>query len=155
LLTTRLEIIRRLGGAAEYRDNETGMDVMRMSHYSHLIGRAHGLSEDHAQLVLDAAPMHDIGKIGMYDSILLKPGKLTPEEWEIMQQHTLHGAEIIGEHPNELLRAAREVALCHHEKWDGTGYPRGLSGREIPVIARVVATADVLDALLSERPYKR
>ena len=155
LISTRLEIIRRLGRAAEYRDNETGMHVMRMSHYSQLIGRAYGLSEDHALLVLHAAPMHDIGKIGISDSILLKPGKLTSDEWEIMKQHTLHGAEIIGEHPNELLRAAREVALCHHEKWDGSGYPRGLSGREIPVIARVVATADVLDALLSERPYKK
>ncbi len=154
LVSTRLEIIRRLGRAAEYRDNETGMHVVRMSHYSRLIARAYGVSDDEAELILNAAPMHDIGKIGVPDRILLKPGPLDAEEWEIMKRHTVHGAAIIGEHQNELLRAARQVALRHHEKWDGTGYPDGLQGEDIPLIARVIALADVFDALLSERPYK-
>lgn len=154
LVSTRLEIIRRLGRAAEYRDNETGMHVVRMSHFSHLIAKAYGASDDEAELVLNAAPMHDIGKIGVPDRILLKPGSLDAAEWDIMKRHTVHGAAIIGEHENELLRAAREVALRHHEKWDGTGYPDGLQGEDIPLIARIVALADVLDALLSARPYK-
>ncbi len=115
LVSTRLEIIRRLGRAAEYRDNETGMHVVRMSHFSRLIAKAYGASDDEADLVLNAAPMHDIGKIGVPDSILLKPGPLDAAEWEIMKRHTVHGAAIIGEHPDELLRTARDVALRHHE----------------------------------------
>ncbi len=154
LKDTRLEIIRRLGRAAEYKDNETGMHVVRMSHYSRLVALASGESPDFADLVLHAAPMHDIGKIGTPDHILLKPGRLTEDEWEVMQRHTVNGAEIIGEHPSTLLSAARSVALCHHERWDGTGYPQKLSGTDIPLIARIVAVADVLDALLSVRPYK-
>jgi putative two-component system response regulator len=155
LVSTRFEIIRRLARAAEYRDNETGQHVLRMSHYARLVALAYGASEDYAALVLHAAPMHDVGKIGIADSILLKPGALTPAEWQVMRQHPLVGADIIGSHPSELLRAARDVALCHHEKWDGTGYPRGLKHVEIPLIGRIVAIADVFDALLSERPYKR
>ena len=155
LVETRLEIIRRLSRAAEYRDNETGMHVIRMSHFSRLIALACGMTQGEADLILHAAPMHDIGKIGTPDSILLKPGKLSPDEWAIMKQHTVIGAEIIGEHAHELLSAARTVALRHHEKWDGSGYPGGLRGKEIPRIARVVALADVFDALLSVRPYKR
>lgn len=155
LMSTRFEIIRRLSRAAEYRDNETGQHVVRMSHYARLVSLAYGASEDYAELVLHAAPMHDVGKIGIADTILLKPGPLTPEEWQVMRQHPVVGADIIGSHPSELLRAAREVALCHHEKWDGTGYPRGLKDVEIPLIGRIVAVADVFDALLSERPYKR
>lgn len=154
LKETRLQVIRRLGRAAEYRDNETGMHVVRMSHYSRLIALASGESEEYAELVLHASPMHDIGKIGTPDSILLKPGRLTAEEWQTMKLHTLHGAEIIGEHGSVLLQAARQVALSHHERWDGTGYPHALAGEQIPRIARIVAVADVLDALLSERPYK-
>ncbi|MBN2192562.1 MAG: response regulator [Polyangiaceae bacterium] len=154
LVQTRLEIIRRLGRAAEYRDNETGLHVVRMSHYAHLVAKAYGLGEGEAELCLNAAPMHDIGKIGTPDSILLKPGELTAAEWRIMQRHTVDGAEIIGDHPSELLRAARQVALHHHERWDGTGYPHRLRGEQIPVLARIVALADVLDALLSVRPYK-
>jgi putative two-component system response regulator len=154
LLETRLEIIRRLGRAAEYRDNETGMHVMRMSHIARLLSLRIGMSEAEAELVLQAAPMHDIGKIGIPDSILLKPGKLDPHEWEIMKRHTVIGAEILGDHPSELMRTARTVALRHHERWDGTGYPDGLAGESIPLVARVVALADVFDALLSVRPYK-
>jgi len=155
LSETRLEIIRRLGRAGEYRDNETGMHVLRMSHIARLIGIRLGMSEAEGELVLQAAPMHDVGKLGIPDRILLKPGKLSAEEWEIMKQHVLIGAEIVGNHPSELMQTARMVALRHHERWDGSGYPAGLSGQDIPRIARIVAVADVFDALLSERPYKK
>jgi putative two-component system response regulator len=155
LVDTRLEIIRRLGRAAEYRDNETGMHVLRMSHISRLVALSYGLSDALAELLLMASPMHDVGKIGVPDSILLKPGKLDREEWEIMKRHTVIGAEILGDHPSDLLVTARLVALRHHERWDGSGYPNGLSGTQIPEVARIVAIADVFDALLSVRPYKR
>ena len=154
LITTRQQIIRRLGRAAEFKDNETGNHVLRMSHYSRVIAEAHGLGKEAADIVFNTAPMHDIGKIGIPDSILLKPGKLDAEEWEIMRQHPLMGAEIIGRHDNELLETARTISLSHHEKWDGSGYPRGLKGEDIPLVGRIVAIADVLDALLSKRPYK-
>ncbi len=154
LTETRLEIIRRLGRAAEYRDNETGMHIMRMSHMTRLLALGHGLSEGHAELLFQASPMHDVGKIGIPDQILLKPGKLSPEEWEIIKSHTTIGAEIIGDHGSELLVMARMVALRHHERWDGGGYPGGLKKTDIPVEARIVALTDVFDALLSVRPYK-
>jgi putative two-component system response regulator len=155
LLETRLEIIRRLGRAAEYRDNETGMHVLRMSHISQTIALAAGMPSDDAELILQASPMHDIGKLGIPDRILLKPSQLEPEEWEQMKRHTTIGAQIIGDHPSELMALAKRVALHHHERWDGTGYPDGLVGEAIPLEARVVAVADVFDALLSVRPYKR
>jgi len=155
LADSRLEIIRRLGRAAEYRDNETGMHVLRMSHISRLIALAYGMSEAGAELLLQASPMHDVGKIGVPDRILLKPGKLDAAEWETMKRHTTIGAEIIGDHASELMVMAQLVALRHHERWDGSGYPGGLAGLDIPEVARVVALADVFDALLSVRPYKR
>ena len=155
LSDTRLEIIRRLGRAGEYRDNETGMHVLRMSHLARLLALRRGMSEGEGELVLQAAPMHDVGKLGIPDRILLKPGKLTPEEWEVMKQHTVMGAAIVGDHPSELMQTARMVALRHHERWDGGGYPHGLRGEAIPPIARIVAVADVFDALLSARPYKQ
>ncbi|UCV20878.1 two-component system response regulator [Ferribacterium limneticum] len=151
---TRIEIVRRLGRAAEYRDNETGMHVIRMSKSSRLLARAAGVSERQANLLLNAAPMHDIGKIGIPDRVLIKPGPLDPEEWALMKTHPLIGAEIIGDHPSELLQMARIVALTHHEKWDGSGYPHGLAGDGIPLEGRIVTIADVFDALTSERPYK-
>lgn len=155
LKQTRLQVIQRLGRAAEYKDNETGLHVMRMSHYAQVLALAYGLSAQQAEDLLHAAPMHDIGKIGIADSILLKPGKLTAEEYQQMQQHPLIGAEIIGECDSELLRMAKVVALYHHEKWDGSGYPHGLAGEAIPLEARIVAVSDVFDALTSARPYKQ
>jgi putative two-component system response regulator len=151
---TRLEIIRRLGRAAEYKDNETGFHVIRMSHYARLIASAVSDDETWVDLLYNAAPMHDIGKIGVPDSILLKKGRLNAYEWEIMQQHPIFGAEIIGDHPSELMKMAAEIALTHHEKWDGSGYPYGLKGEEIPLSSRIIALADVFDALTTERPYK-
>ena len=154
LKSTRLEIIRRLGRAAEFKDNETGLHVVRMSYYSKLIALSAGLSQEHADILFNAAPMHDIGKIGIPDKVLRKPGKLDDEEWELMQQHTSIGGEIIGEQSSELLQMARTIALTHHEKWNGKGYHQGLSREDIPLESRIVAIADVFDALTSERPYK-
>lgn len=155
LQESRLEIVRRLGRAAEYKDNETGLHVIRMSHYSMLIGEAAGMNEYDQELLLNAAPMHDIGKIGIPDSILMKPGKLTAQEWQIMSRHPSIGADIIGEHNSPLLKMARKIALTHHEKWDGSGYPQHLKGEKIPLVGRIVAVADVFDALTSVRPYKK
>jgi putative two-component system response regulator len=155
LQESRLEILKRLGRAAEFRDNETGHHVLRMSHYSRLIALAAGLGEAFAEQLFQAAPMHDIGKIGTPDYVLLKPGKLDADEWEIMKLHVNMGAEILGDHPDALLSMARTVALSHHEKWDGSGYPLGLQGKEIPAEGQIVAMADVFDALSSERPYKK
>ena len=154
LYDTRQQIIYRLGRAAEFRDNETGNHILRMSHFCRLIAIEAGLGEVSVELLFNAAPMHDVGKIGIPDRILLKPGKLDADEWAFMQKHSEIGAEIIGEHDDELLQTARMIALHHHEKWDGSGYPQGLSGDDIPLMARIVALADVFDALTSERPYK-
>ena len=155
LRETRLQIVQRLGRAAEYKDNETGMHVIRMSHFAHRLALAAGCGDEWADDLLNAAPMHDVGKIGIPDAVLQKPGPLDAQEWATMRRHPEIGAEIIGEHPSGVLRLARSVALAHHEKWDGSGYPAGLAGAQIPLEARIVALADVFDALTSVRPYKK
>ncbi|MBF0322706.1 MAG: HD domain-containing protein, partial [Magnetococcales bacterium] len=152
---TRLEIIQRLGRAAEFRDNETGLHVIRVSHYARLLGLAAGLSRESGELLFHAAPMHDIGKIGIPDRILLKPASLDPAEWEIMKTHAQLGANIIGDHDSDLLAAAKAIALTHHEKWNGSGYPQGLHGEDIPLYGRIIAIVDTFDALTSVRPYKK
>ncbi len=152
---TRLSIIRRLGRAAEYRDNETGNHVIRMSRYSAILAREYGMTEQQCDLLLHASPMHDVGKIGIPDSILLKPGKLDVKEFEKMKSHVVIGAEILSGDESDLIRLAWEIALQHHERWDGKGYPNGLKGEEITVAARIVSISDVFDALTSVRPYKK
>jgi putative two-component system response regulator len=155
LKRTRLEIVQRLGLAAEYKDNETGLHVIRMSHYSRILGLALGMTEAEADDLLHAAPMHDVGKIGIPDNILRKPGPLDAEEWKVMQSHATIGGDIIGKHQSGMLAMAYDVAVTHHEKWDGSGYPNGLAGDQIPLVGRIVAIADVFDALTSARPYKQ
>jgi putative two-component system response regulator len=155
LKASRLAIVQRLGLAAEYKDNETGLHVIRMSHFSQILGLAAGMNEQQAEDLLHAAPMHDVGKIGIPDRILQKAGPLDPDEWKVMQSHAVIGAEIIGEHGDGMLKLAHEIAMTHHEKYDGGGYPKGLAGDAIPLAGRIVAIADVFDALTSIRPYKR
>ncbi len=154
LLGARAEAIHVLGVACEYRDDDTAVHIKRMALYTRIIAENLGLDNGYVQLLESAAPMHDIGKIGVPDSILLKPGKLTPEEFRIMQQHPGIGARILSTAKSPMLREAYDIALYHHEKWDGTGYPKGIAGEEIPVSARIVALSDVFDALTQKRCYK-
>ncbi|MCG9875545.1 MAG: response regulator [Leptospiraceae bacterium] len=154
LKKTQLQIVQRLGYAAEYKDNETGRHVIRMSHYSRILAESLGFSAARVDEIFNAAPMHDIGKIGIPDTILKKNGKLNEDEWQIMKNHPVIGAKIIGEHNDGLLKVAKQIALSHHEKWDGTGYPYGLKKEEINLEARIIAIADVFDALTTARPYK-
>lgn len=149
------ETIFCLAKAAEYRDPETGAHILRMAHYSKHIASMLGLSLEQQNLLLEAAPMHDIGKVGIPDSILLKPGKLTDKEFALMKHHAIIGYELLNTSSSHLLKVAAEIAYTHHEKFDGSGYPRGLSGNNIPLFGRIVAVADVFDALTSERPYKK
>ncbi len=148
------ELIIRLSKAAEFRDPETGAHITRMAHYSDIIAQGLGLPADDCRLILLAAPMHDVGKLGIPDGILLKPGKLDADEFAIMKTHSAIGHTILRDSPSQLIALGAEIALTHHEKFDGTGYPNGLAGNAIPLTGRIVAVADVFDALTSERPYK-
>ncbi len=149
------ETIHRLAIAAEFRDNDTALHTMRMSHFCELLARRLGLDDERCQLIRAASPMHDIGKIGIADTILLKPGGHTGEERKIMQQHAEFGHQILRDSNSELLQVGATIAWTHHEKFDGSGYPRGLEGENIPLEGRITAVADVFDALTSARPYKR
>jgi putative two-component system response regulator len=176
LAASRLELIHCLARAAEYRDKETGRHVVRVGRYAELVARKLGVDEETVELIGHAAPLHDMGKLGIPDTILLKPGKLAPDEFEVMQKHSSYGMHtfepmsqvewqtyqshtFLGEmimdvHSSPIITMAAKVALTHHEKWDGTGYPLGLSGEDIPLAGRITAVADVFDALSSRRPYK-
>ncbi|OUR89567.1 two-component system response regulator [Methylophaga sp. 42_8_T64] len=155
LADSRYEIIQRLGRAAEYKDNETGNHILRMSKFSEMLAIAAGLSQAESDMILNASPMHDIGKIGIPDRVLLKPGKLDAEEWAIMQTHVTIGADLLSGSNSPLMLMAKNIALLHHEKWDGSGYPNGLAGENIAIEGRICALCDVFDALTSERPYKK
>ena len=150
-----LDTVECLALAAEYRDDDTGQHTQRVGHLAALLAFKLGLGEKRASLIQRAAPLHDVGKIGVPDSILLKPGKLTREEFDVIKTHSVIGSTIMTRHHTPLLQLAAHIALTHHERWDGTGYPCGLSGENIPIEGRIVAVADVFDALTHERPYKR
>ncbi|MBI3283371.1 MAG: two-component system response regulator [Burkholderiales bacterium] len=152
---SRQSVVNRLGKAAEYRDNETGLHVIRVSHFSYLLARACGMNEEQARILMVAAPMHDVGKIGIPDQVLLKPGRHDGSESAVMKKHVEIGVDILsGDDESPLLQWAKIIALTHHERWDGSGYPQGLKGEAIPLIGRIVTIADVFDALTSKRPYK-
>ncbi len=150
-----LEIIHKLAKAAEYKDEYTGFHIQRISFYSTKIAEYLGLSKEQIELIRYGSPLHDIGKISIPDNILLKQGPLNKEEWEIMKKHTIIGAQLLGGSKIKYLKAAQKIALYHHEKWDGTGYPYGLKEKKIPLFARIVTIADVFDALTSDRPYRK
>lgn len=154
LYETQVDVVQRLSRAIEYRDTETGTHVIRMSRYSALIAKYAGLSEHQCELILIASPLHDIGKIGIADQVLQKPGKLTEQEFQIMKTHTTIGEELLSGGHSEFLAIAREIAGSHHEKWDGSGYPRGLKENQIPCTGRICGLADAFDAMTTKRIYK-
>lgn len=151
---TRNEIIKMLGRAAEYKDNETGTHIIRVGEYAYTLAISLNIDEETALTIKEASKMHDIGKIGIPDRILKKPGKLDRDEYAIMKNHTQFGSGIIGNHPSDLLKMAAIIALQHHERYDGKGYPYGLKGDDITICSKIVSLCDVFDALTSRRPYK-
>jgi putative two-component system response regulator len=155
LRQAQVEILERLARAAEYRDDDTGQHTQRVAQLAALIAQEFGLAPEHVELICKAAPLHDVGKIGISDLILLKPARLTPEEFDTIKTHPAIGAALLTGGASELIQLAENIAYSHHERWDGTGYPRGLRGEEIPLEGRILAIADVFDALTNERPYKK
>ncbi len=155
LESARLEILERLAIAAEFRDDDTGEHVHRVAHNSALVAGRLGLRPEEVELIRRSSTLHDIGKIGIPDAILLKPGKLTADEFTTIKTHTVIGSQILGGSEVPPLRWAEEIARTHHERWNGSGYPKGLSGESIPIAGRIVTVADVFDALTHDRPYKR
>ena len=155
LRRTHLEIVRRLAQAAEWHDDTTGRHISRMSRLTHRLALAAGMDNAEAEMLLQASALHDIGKIGIPDRVLLKPGKLDAEEWELMKTHTTIGAQLLAGSASDVVQMAERIALTHHERWDGKGYPHGLAGEDIPFESRICTIADVFDALISERPYKK
>ncbi|MEX2583844.1 MAG: HD domain-containing phosphohydrolase [Gemmatimonadota bacterium] len=155
LETSRVEVLDRLSRTAEYRDDVTGQHTKRVGDLAARIGTAVGLSVQTVDHLRRAAPLHDLGKIAIPDQILLKPGPLTPQEFEVIKTHTTIGAEILSGGQSEMIKVAEEIAASHHERWNGAGYPHGLRGDEIPLTARIVAIADVFDALTHDRPYRK
>jgi response regulator RpfG family c-di-GMP phosphodiesterase len=154
LRRTHHDIVRRLAQAAEWHDDTTGRHISRMSRLTHRLALAAGMDRERAEMLLEASALHDIGKIGIPDRVLLKPGKLDADEWELMKTHTTIGAQLLQGSGSEVVQMAERIALTHHERWDGKGYPHGLSGEDIPFESRICTIADVFDALVSERPYK-
>jgi putative two-component system response regulator len=154
LESSHLDTIRRLATAAEFKDDDTGVHIVRMSRFSSIIARAYGQDEKYCHLLEQASPMHDIGKIGIPDSVLKKPGKLTEQEWECMRKHPEYGANILSGSDVPVLQLAEEVALSHHEKFDGSGYPSNLKSEQIPLSGRIVALADFFDAITMDRCYR-
>lgn len=151
---SHMEMILNLAIAAEYKDPDTGSHILRISDYAAEVARALGLPNEEVEILRYASPMHDIGKLGIPDKILQKPGRLDPDEWEIMKQHPLIGARIFQNSKSPLLKAASQIALSHHEQYDGSGYPYGLKGEEIPLYGRIVTMVDIFDAIVSKRCYK-
>jgi len=151
---SQIELILNLAIAAEYKDPDTGNHILRISDYSTELGRSVGLSGEDLELIRYASPMHDIGKIGIPDRILQKPSKLDPDEWDIMKQHTVIGWRMFHNSSSPLLKAVAQIAVSHHERFDGTGYPHGTKGNDIPVFGRIIAIVDIFDALVSKRCYK-
>jgi putative two-component system response regulator len=155
LRAAEMEALVCLGKAGEYRDGDTGDHVLRVGYASYLLAKSAGFAEEDAETLMYASPLHDLGKIGIPDSILLKPGKLSDEEQHVMKKHTRIGASILKHSQSSVMKMAKIVALSHHEKWDGSGFPEGVSGKAIPIEGRIVAICDVFDALISSRPYKK
>jgi HD-GYP domain-containing protein (c-di-GMP phosphodiesterase class II) len=155
LKSAQMETIYVLGEAAEYKDKETGDHIKRVATFSKIIAQTLGLNDDLVETIYRSSPLHDIGKIGIPDKILNKPGKLDPDEWKIMKGHTTLGYNLLKDSKSEVIKTAAQIAYTHHERWDGKGYPRELKGNKIPLVGRIVALSDFFDALTSERPYRK
>ena len=155
LEAARLDVLERLALAAEFRDNTTGQHTQRVGHLAALLAEKLGVPRDQVELLRRAAPLHDVGKIGIPDQILLKPGRLSTDEFDTMKAHVTVGAKLLSQGRSKLIHMAEEIARTHHERWDGSGYPNRLVGDQIPLVGQIVAVADVFDTLINERPYKR